>query len=148
MDNDDYHAIPALSSSKLKKFAQSPAPCLSRVCAPLSRAKSASTATAFATGTVSHGLILSPSAAPTSTGITSSPIRLPTGAAYCVADPQGRHREAWLKPGRARSNPGLIEQLLAADPAMADQIFDVLAHEHLDEAVPQARFAVDEAQPG
>ncbi len=60
VDNDDYHAIPALSSSKLKKFAQSPALYYREYVAPLSRAKSASTATAFMTGTVSHGLILEP----------------------------------------------------------------------------------------
>ena len=35
-----------------------------------------------------------------------------------------------LKP-KGTLKSGLIEQLLATDPAMADQIFDVLAHEHL-----------------
>ncbi len=129
VDNDDYHAIPALSSSKLKKFAQSPALYYREYVAPLSRAKSASTATAFMTGTVSHGLILEPERCADLYWYHLNPIDYPQ-ALHTVADLKAAIEKRGLKP-KGTLKSGLIEQLLATDPAMADQIFDVLAHEHL-----------------
>lgn len=47
VENDDYHAIPALSSSKLKKFSNSPALYYREYVAPLNRNKIASSVKAL-----------------------------------------------------------------------------------------------------
>ena len=60
VENEDYHAIPALSSSKLKKFSQSPALYYREYVSKLKRAKAASTANAFTAGSVTHGLVRIP----------------------------------------------------------------------------------------
>ncbi len=60
VDNDDYHAIPALSSSKLKVFLQSPAYYHRKYIKPIARVKSTSTERSLNAGTVTHGLVLEP----------------------------------------------------------------------------------------
>lgn len=129
VENDDYHAIPALSSSKLKKFSSSPALYYREYVAPLNRNKIASSVKAFAAGTLTHGLVLEPERCNDLYWYHLNPADHPT-ALHTVDDIKAAITAAGHKPKGTRKSD-FIEQLRAVAPEVADTVFDEMANRHL-----------------
>lgn len=129
VENEDYHAIPALSSSKLKKFSQSPALYYREYVSKLKRAKAASTANAFTAGSVTHGLVLEPERCDDLFWYHLNPIDFPHSLHTASQLKEELERQGIKPKGTVKAH--YIDQLLAHDPAYADKIFDVQARNHL-----------------
>ena len=129
--NEDYHAIPALSSSGLKKFKSSPALYMRTYLSDVVRQKIASRENAFLCGEITHGLVLEPERTNDLYWYELNPFDFPDSlktvdqikAAIAAkgATPKGVKKE------------DLISQLLSIDPQAP--VFDVLSERHVKQWV-------------
>lgn len=129
VSNEDYHAIPAVSSSKLKKFAYSPALYYREYVAPLKRTKAASTVKALMAGTVTHGLVLEPERCNDLYWYHLNPADYPD-ALHTVDDIKTALTDMGEKP-KGKCKADFIEQLREVSPSAYARVFDVMAQEHL-----------------
>lgn len=114
VDNDDYHAIPALSSSKLKAFLQSPSYYYRKYVHPINRVKTASSERSLNAGTVIHGLVLEPERTKNLWWYHLNPLSLPL-----VIETVDQIKAAIIAKGgqpKGARKEDLIAQLLAVDP--------------------------------
>ncbi|MGR6425771.1 PD-(D/E)XK nuclease-like domain-containing protein [Aeromonas veronii] len=129
VSNEDYHAIPAVSSSKLKTFAYSPALYYRKYVAPLRRTKSASSEKSLTTGSVTHGLVLEPQRCNDYYWYHLNPADYPN-ALHTI----DQIKEALINLGerpKGKCKSDYIDQLRSVSPAVHANVFDVIAQEHL-----------------
>lgn len=127
VENDDYHAIPAISSSMVKKFKQSPKHYKRSYLAKVIRNKTTSTQRSLDCGTVTHGLVLEPER---TTGLWWYHINAVDYPDALDTTDQIKAAITALgeKPKGARKDD-LIAQLLALDPTA--KVLDDMDRKHI-----------------
>ena len=138
LPNHVYHSLDALSSSQLKKFAESPAHYYREYRSNIDRSRSLTTQRTFDTGSMGHELILEPE------GFATRYFKLPTAndfpdALHTAKDLSEKCEEFGLS--KSGSKPELILRLLQHDPDTP--IYDVFVEDALRKGAGNA--AVDAA---
>ena len=116
MPNDVYHALPALSSSKLKKFIDSPAHYYREYLSKITRKRTTAMQNTFDAGSHSHLLVLEPEGYYERYFRDVMPIDCPD-ALHTAAQIEGRLVELGLKKSGTKAEK--TERLLKADPLAA-----------------------------
>lgn len=127
--NGDYHAIPACSSTKLKKFAKSPALYYRAYIKPLNRRKTEVSTVPMETGDLIHALVLEPERAIGLYFYWLLPVDYPN-ALHTVDDIKKALIQAGVKPVGTKKDD-LIEQLRWVDHSAFENVFDVMNKQHI-----------------
>ena len=127
VSNEDYHAIPALSSSGLKTFKHSPALYKRKYINPINRLKTVSREVAFVTGELAHGLILEPERTKDLYWYQLNQAQFPNSI-KTVEEIKEAITNLGGKP-KGTKKEDLIDQLLSLDPQAP--VFDVLNELHI-----------------
>lgn len=131
MPNDVYHQLPAISSSQVKKFAESPAHWARAYRSDVKRKRTLAQERTFDTGSLGHELILEPE------GFASRYARMPCQVDYPnalagIKDMTAKAKELGLKGYSGKSKEELAKLLLEADPTL--EIWDVILADALTAA--------------
>jgi hypothetical protein len=140
MPNEVYHSLPALSSSKLKKFMESPAHYYREYVSGIDRKRTVVTQRTFDTGSHAHMLILEPE------GYYNLFFRAPIPSDYPDAlhtaiDIEARLAELGLKKSGTKAEK--IARLNEANPAI--QIYKVIRQEYCLKHGPEGQGTFDGA---
>jgi exodeoxyribonuclease VIII len=127
ISNDDYHSLPALSSSGLKKFANSPAKYKRDYIDKIIRLKTTSRENTFERGEMTHGYVLEPERTKNLYWYNLNPSDYPN-AIHTIDEIKDAIAAKGAKP-KGTKKSDLIDQLLSIDPNA--QIFDVINHHHV-----------------
>ena len=138
LPNDIYHSLPALSSSQLKKFSESPAHYYREYRSDIDRTRSLATQRTFDTGSMGHELLLEPE------GFTDRYFKLPKPkdfpcALHTAKDMSLKCEELGL--AKSGSKNELMERLIGHNPDIEiyDRVIEAtLRKEAGDEAVDAA----------
>ncbi|MBW8191328.1 PD-(D/E)XK nuclease-like domain-containing protein [Neiella marina] len=139
LPNNVYHSLPAISSSKLKKFAESPAHYYRQYLSDIERARTLTQVRTFDTGSMGHELVLEPE------GFHDRYFRLPLmheidDVLVTIDDLKTKCEELKLKT--SGSKPELIKRLLEVAPKLP--IFDAIIAQTLRDNVGAQAYAAAE----